>query len=198
MQVRPRLARLDSTRVLVLVDGERLNNARTAPTGRHGGGPHRSQHGRRLEVASGAGSCCTAPTRCRDDQHPHAPAAIQRRAQVHLRLRRILQLERERRRGAVTLAPPPARRVPGDGGAKPTTTTARRGGEHEDTRPFYTSGRITNADTIDDTSDSTSTRFPTPSTRLRAHVERRTTSGASGRSLNASTLVRFPAHRRCR
>src|SRR5690606_31111574 len=29
-QVRPRLRGLDSTRVLVLVDGERLNNARTA------------------------------------------------------------------------------------------------------------------------------------------------------------------------
>jgi len=57
MQVRPRLRGLDSTRVLVLVDGERLNNARTA-TDRSGTevGLIDLNTVAGLEVASGAGS----------------------------------------------------------------------------------------------------------------------------------------------
>jgi len=57
MQVRPRLRGLDSTRVLVLVDGERLNNARTA-TDRAGTevGLIDLNTVASLEVASGAGS----------------------------------------------------------------------------------------------------------------------------------------------
>ncbi len=57
MQVRPRLRGLDSTRVLVLVDGERLNNARTA-TDRAGieVGLIDLNSVASLEVASGAGS----------------------------------------------------------------------------------------------------------------------------------------------
>jgi len=56
MQVRPRLRGLDSTRVLVLVDGERLNNARTA-TDRAGTevGLIDLNTVDRLEIVSGAG-----------------------------------------------------------------------------------------------------------------------------------------------
>jgi outer membrane receptor protein involved in Fe transport len=63
-------------------------------------------------------------------------------------------------------------------------------GKHEDTRPFFASGRITHADTIDDAFGFRFGAFPdpfnTPYVRTSSRIP---TSGASGSSLNASGLV---------
>ena len=87
-QVRPRLRGLDSTRVLVLVDGERLNNARTA-TDRAGVevGLVDPTIVEGIEVLGGAGLGAVRHRRALGhDQHHHEPATLLDQAAVHDRV----------------------------------------------------------------------------------------------------------------
>ena len=97
--VRPRLRGLDSTRLLVLVDGERLNTARQATdrTGAEVGlDPHR-QRSAASRSSTAPARCSTAPTRwpARSTSSPTSRRFTPTHA-VALRLQRLLQLERGR------------------------------------------------------------------------------------------------------
>ena len=194
MQVRPRLRGLDSTRVLVLVDGERLNNARTA-TDRAGTevGLIDLNTVASLEVASGAGSVLYGTDALSGTINilTHQP-----RFSDGLRFTYgfdgYLSSNENGRRGAVTFGAT-GRRVAFQvtaGGETYDNYRAGAAGKHEDTRAFYTSGRITNADTIDDNFGFNFHAFPDPFNAPYARTSNVVpTSGASGRSLNASALV---------
>jgi len=191
MQVRPRLRGLDSTRVLVLVDGERLNNARTA-TDRSGTevGLIDLNTVSGLEVASGAGSVLYGTDALSGTINilTHQP-----RFSDGLRftygLDGYLSSNENGRRGAVTLGATGRRfAVQVTAGAEAYDDyRAGAAGRDEDTSPFYTSGQITNVDTIDDNFGFHFNTFPdpfnAPYARTSAVIP---TSGASGKSLNAS------------
>jgi hemoglobin/transferrin/lactoferrin receptor protein len=193
MQVRPRLRGLDSTRVLVLVDGERLNNARTA-TDRAGTevGLIDLNTVAGLEVASGAGSVLYGTDALSGTINilTHQP-----RFSDGLRLTYgfdgYLSTNENGRRGAATFGASGRRYAiqVTAGGETYDNYRAGAAGRHEDTSAFYASGQITNADTIDDNFGFSFNAFPepfnAPYARTSAVIP---TSGASGRSLNASGL----------
>jgi hemoglobin/transferrin/lactoferrin receptor protein len=194
MQVRPRLRGLDSTRVLVLVDGERLNNARTA-TDRAGTevGLIDLNTVAGLEIASGAGSVLYGTDALSGTINilTHQP-----RFSDSLRLTYGLDgyfsSNENGARGAVTLGAT-GRRV----AVQVTAGTesyddyrAGAAGRNEDTGSFYASGQVKNVDTIDDNFGFSFKAFPepfnAPYVRTSATIP---ASRASGNSLNASGVV---------
>jgi hemoglobin/transferrin/lactoferrin receptor protein len=191
MQVRPRLRGLDSTRVLVLVDGERLNNARTA-TDRSGTevGLIDLNTVAGLEVASGAGSVLYGTDALSGTVNilTHQP-----RFSDGLRFTYgfdgFFSSNENGRRGAVTLGATGRRfAVQVTAGAEAYDDyRAGAAGKHENTSSFYASGQIKNVDTIDDNFGFHFNAFPepfnAPYARSSAVIP---TSGASGNSLNAS------------
>ena len=193
MQVRPRLRGLDSTRVLVLVDGERLNNARTA-TDRSGTevGLIDLNTVAGLEVASGAGSVLYGTDALSGTINilTHQP-----RFSDGLRFTYgfdgYFSSNENGRRGAATLGATGRRfAIQVTAGAEAYDDyRAGAAGRNEDTAAFYTSGQIANADTIDDNFGFNFKAFPepfnAPYARTSAVIP---TSGASGKSLNASGL----------
>jgi hemoglobin/transferrin/lactoferrin receptor protein len=194
MQVRPRLRGLDSTRVLVLVDGERLNHARTA-TDRSGTevGLIDLNTVASLEVASGAGSVLYGTDALSGTINilTHQP-----RFSDALRFTYgfdgYFSSNENGRRGAATFGATGRRfafQVTA-GGESYDNYRAGAAGQQEDTSAFFTSGRIVNADTIDDNFGFNFNAFPDPFNAPYARTSNVVpTSGASGRSLNASALV---------
>jgi hemoglobin/transferrin/lactoferrin receptor protein len=194
MQVRPRLRGLDSTRVLVLVDGERLNNARTA-TDRSGTevGLIDLSTVAGLEVVSGAGSVLYGTDALSGTINilTHQP-----RFSDSLRLTYgfdgYFSSNENGRRGSVTLGATGRRfAIQMTMGAEAYGDyRAGAAGKHEDTSAFYASGQIANADTIDDNFGFNFHAFPepfnAPYARTSAVIP---TSGASGKSLNASGVL---------
>ena len=193
MQVRPRLRGLDSTRVLVLVDGERLNNARTA-TDRSGTevGLIDLNTVAGLEVASGAGSVLYGTDALSGTINilTHQP-----RFSDGLRFTYgvdgYFSSNENGRRGAATLGATGRRFAIQVTAGTEAYDDYRAGaaGRNEDTAAFFTSGQIANADTIDDNFGFNFNAFPepfnAPYARTSAVIP---TSGASGKSLNASGL----------
>ena len=198
MQVRPRLRGLDSTRVLVLVDGERLNNARTA-TDRAGieVGLIDLNSVASLEVASGAGSVLYGTDALSGTINilTHQP-----RFSDALRFTYgfdgYFSSNENGRRGSVSLGATGRRFALQVVTGLEAYDNYRAGaaGRNEDTTPFYTSGQITNADTIDDNFGFNFNAFPdpfnAPYARTSAVIP---TSGARGNSLNASGVVALTA-----
>ena len=194
MQVRPRLRGLDSTRVLVLVDGERLNNARTA-TDRAGieVGLIDLNSVASLEVASGAGSVLYGTDALSGTINilTHQP-----RFSDGLRftygLDGYFSSNENGRRGSVSLGATGRRFALHVMTGLESYDDYRAGaaGSREDTTSYYTSGRIKNADTIDDNFGFTFNAFPdpfnAPYVRSSAVIPM---SSASGSSLNASGVV---------
>ena len=191
MQVRPRLRGLDSTRVLVLVDGERLNNARTA-TDRAGTEVGLIDLGSvaGLEVASGAGSVLYGTDALSGTvniltHQPHFSDGLR----FTYGFDGYLSSNENGRRGSVTLGATGRRAaVQVTAGAEAYDDyRAGAAGRHEETSAFYASGRIANADTIDDAFGFKFNAFPdpfnAPYARTSAVIP---ASGASGTSLNAS------------
>ncbi len=193
MQVRPRLRGLDSTRVLVLVDGERLNHARTA-TDRAGTevGLIDLNAVSAIEVASGAGSVLYGTDALSGTINilTHQP-----RFSDGLRftygLDGYLSSNENGRRGAATVGLT-SRRLALQvtaGSERYGNYRAGAAGRDEDTTAFYTSGRVANADTIDDNFGFGFNAFPdpfnAPYARTSAVIP---ASGASGWSLNATGL----------
>ena len=167
--VRPRLRGLDSTRLLVLVDGERLNTARQA-TDRTGAevGLVSPDAISRMEVVNGAGTlmygsdALAGTINIITNESSFTPHAA-----VPLRLQRLLQLERERharhrhhrRDGAELHAARPGRR-------RETTTTTRPAISTSRTRgPTSTPACWTRRTPSTTTSGSTSAPSPSRSTR---------------------------------
>ena len=193
MQVRPRLRGLDSTRVLVLVDGERLNNARTA-TDRAGTevGLIDLNTVASLEVASGAGSVLYGTDALSGTINilTHQPR-FSDALRFTYGLDGYFSSNENGRRGAAMFGATWRRFAIQVTAGREAYDDYRAGaaGRNEDTSAFYTSGQIKNVDTIDDNFGFNFNAFPepfnAPYARTSAVIP---TSGASGTSLNASGM----------
>ena len=164
--VRPRLRGLDSTRVLVLVDGERLNNARTA-TDRAGievglVDPHAIEA---IEVVSGAGSVLYGTDALAGTINiiTNGPRFTDGR-QVHYGFDGFFSSNETGRRGTVTLGVSDRRFAVQFAGTLEAFDdyTAGGGAANESTAGFFSSGRIRRGDTIDDAFGFSFGRFPDP------------------------------------
>ncbi len=196
-QIRPRLRGLDSTRVLVLVDGERLNNARTA-TDRAGVDvglidPSSIQS---IEVLGGAGSVLYGT-----DALSGTINIITNRARLSDTLRMtagfdgLYSSNEDGRRGSVTIGLSSRRFGISFVGGAERFDNYRAGGDFAETsQPFFDSGQITQADIIDDSFGFTFGAFPdpfnAPFTRASATIGN---SGMEGNSANLSAIARISA-----
>jgi hemoglobin/transferrin/lactoferrin receptor protein len=193
MQVRPRLRGLDSTRVLVLVDGERLNNARTA-TDRAGTevGLIDVNSVASVEIASGAGSVLYGTDALSGTINI---LTNQPRFSDTLRftygLDGYLSSNENGRRGSLSLGATGRRfALQVTAGLEAYDNYhAGAAGKHEDTASFYASGQVKNADTIDDNFGFHFKAFPDPFNAPYARTSSTIpTSSATGSSVNASGL----------
>jgi outer membrane receptor protein involved in Fe transport len=198
-QVRPRLRGLDSTRVLVLVDGERLNNARTA-TDRAGieVGLVETSSIESIEVVSGSGSvlygtdALSGTIDIRTAQPTFGDAF-----RVTAGLNGYYGTNEDGRRGALRLGASGPRFAVSLSAGLERFDDYRAGGEDgellEDTFPLHAGGRLRQADTIDDNFPPFAFRaFPDP---FNAAYRRTTTlipgSGSEGENTSASGLLRL-------
>jgi outer membrane receptor protein involved in Fe transport len=151
--VRPRLRGLDSTRVLVLVDGERLNTARLA-TDRTGAevGLVSPDALNRIEIVNGAGTvmygsdALAGTINLITNQPRFSPTR-----EFTYGLNGFYSSNEEGRRGTLTAgvsAPRYAVRV--QGGTEQFRNYRAGAFSSEDTRPLFESGRLHQSDTIDD------------------------------------------------
>ncbi len=163
--VRPRLRGLDSTRLLVLVDGERLNTARQA-TERTGAevGLVSPDAISRMEVVNGAGTllygsdALAGTINIITDDLSVAPVPRWRYG-----LNTFYSANEHGARGTLTLghaAPRHAFLV--RGGAEQFDSYRAGRFDVEDTRPFFASGALRQADTIDDNFGFRFGAFPDP------------------------------------
>jgi outer membrane receptor protein involved in Fe transport len=200
--VRPRLRGLDSTRMLVLVDGERLNTARQA-TDRTGAevGLIPTDTISRIEVVNGGGTllygsdALAGTVNILTNEPGFTPST-----QWIYGANGYYSSNENGRRGSVTIgttAPRYAWRLQAGGEEYDTYTAGDLG--TEDTRPFFASGQIRQSDTIDDNFGFTFGAFPdpfnTPYVRTDANVPN---SQATGNFVNATGLVKLGDRRRLR
>jgi len=192
--VRPRVRGLDSTRLLVLVDGERLNNARTA-TDRSGTevGLVDVQSVDRMEVVGGSGSVLYGT-----DALAGTVNIITNQARFADKLKLTYGFDgyyssnEKGRRGTASLGistPRFAFQVSG-GGEAFDNYRAGAAAKNENTSAYFTSGQIKNADTIDDNFGFHFKAFPDPFnqpfSRASAVIP---ASSSTGNSLNVNTMV---------
>lgn len=194
MLVRPRLRGLDSTRLLILVDGERLNNARTA-TDRSG-----TEVGlvdlfsvERLDVVSGSGSVLYGTDALAGTINilTNQPR-LSDRTKFTYGFDGYASSNERGRRGTVTLGASGRRFALQLAGTTEVFEDYRAGrsGAAEDTTRFFADGTLKNSDTIDDNFGFRFGAFPDPFNVPYTRASNRIpTSGASGTSLNASGLV---------
>jgi outer membrane receptor protein involved in Fe transport len=190
--VRPRLRGLDSTRLLVLVDGERLNNARTA-TDRSG-----TEVGlidlatvESIEFVSGAGSVLYGTDALAGTINilTNQPA-FSDTVRFEYGFDGLYSSNESGRRGTVTLGvrtPRVAAQI--IGGVEAFDDYEAGGDAAEDTRPLYADGTLRQGDTIDDLGfafDAFPDPFNAPFVRSDNRIP---TSSAEGNTLNASALV---------
>jgi outer membrane receptor protein involved in Fe transport len=164
-QTRPRLRGLDSTRVLVLVDGQRLNNARTA-TDRAGIEVGLVDAGtiEGVEVLPGAGSVLYGT-----DALAGTINIITNRARVSDSLKftagfdGLYSTNEDGRRGTVRVGASSRRwAVSFAGGAEQFGEYRAGGNFHEDSTALHDSGTIRQGDTIDDAFGFSFGAFPDP------------------------------------
>jgi hemoglobin/transferrin/lactoferrin receptor protein len=200
--VRPRLRGLDSTRLLVLVDGERLNTARQA-TDRTGAevGLISPDAISRLEVVNGAGTLLygsdalagTINIITNEPSFSPAPA-------WQYGFNGFYSSNEQGRRGTATVgytAPRVAVRLQ----AGMEAFDDYRAGQFdvEDTNPLFTAGRLDRRDTIDDNFGFSFNAFPDPFNAPYVRTEREIpNSGASGYFVNASSLLQIGERRSLR
>lgn len=200
--IRPRLRGLDSTRLLVLVDGERLNTARQA-TERTGAevGLVSPDAINRVEVINGAGTLLYG-----SDALAGTINIITNDATFAPTSRWIYGLD-----GFYSSNENGARGTATVGYASPRVTLRVQAGREdyrnyragalttEDTRPFFASGQLRQADTIDDAFRLGLRAFPdpfnAPYVRTDATVPN---SQAQGGFVNASSLIRLGDRRTLR
>ena len=192
-QVRPRLRGLDSTRVLVLVDGERLNNARTA-TDRAGVdvGLVDVDSIEHIEVLGGAGSVLYGT-----DALSGTINIVTNRARFSDRrlftagLNAFYSTNENGQRGTVVLGMSDRRwAISFRGGVERFDNYEAGKNFNESSQQFHDDGRIVQGDTIDDNFGFNFNSFPepfnAPFTRTSAEVP---SSGMDGSSANLSAIT---------
>ncbi len=200
--VRPRLRGLDSTRMLVLVDGERLNTARQA-TDRTGAevGLIPMESISRIEVVNGAGTllygsdALAGTVNIVTNEPTFTPAT-----QWIYGASGYYSSNEDGRRGSVTIgttAPRYALRI--QAGAEDYGNYSAGKLDVEDTRQFVTSGQINPADTVDDNFGFTFNAFPDPFNQPYVRTDNSVpNSQAKGNFVNATGLVKLGDNRRVR
>lgn len=198
--VRPRLRGLDSTRMLVLVDGERLNTARQA-TDRTGAevGLIAPDTVSRVEIVNGAGTllygsdALAGTVNIVTNEPGFTPAT-----QWIYGLSSYYSSNENGRRGSVTVgatAPRYAFRM--QAGAEDYGTYKAGHLDVEDTRPFFASGQIHRTDTIDDNFGFAFGAFPDPFNAPYVRTDNEVpNSEAKGNYVNAFGLVKLGDNRR--
>jgi len=195
-QVRPRLRGLDSTRVLVLVDGERLNNARTA-TDRAGAEVGLVDVGsvESVEVVSGSGSVLYGTDALSGTINILTKQpGFSDKTRFTAGLSSYYSTNEKGARGNLTAGVTGPRYAVSVSGGLESFDNYASGGKDgetlEDTRPLYASGTLKQQDTID-------TNFPpfafkafpdpfnAPFVRTQTEIP---TSGFDGESLGANAL----------
>ena len=193
--VRPRLRGLDSTRLLVLVDGERLNTARQA-TDRTGAevGLISPDAISRMEIVNGAGtllygSDALAGTINIVTNEP----SFSRRPVWRYGVNGFFSSNEQGRRGTATVgytAPRIAVRLQAGMDAFDDYRAGRL--TEEDTRPLFEDGRLVQRDTIDDNFGFRFRAFPDPFNAPYVRTSRDVpNSGATGHFLNTSSSIQL-------
>jgi outer membrane receptor protein involved in Fe transport len=200
--VRPRLRGLDSTRLLVLVDGERLNTARQA-TERTGAevGLVSPDTISRLEVVNGAGTLMYGSDALAGTINiVTSEASFTPELQWLYGFNGFFSSNEIGRRGTGTVGLTSPR----------ATFRLQAGAEHydnykagsldlEDTRPFFASGALDRADTIDDAFGFNFNAFPDPFNAPYVRADNEVlNSQARGHFVNASSLIRVGERRSVR
>ncbi|MCC6990745.1 MAG: TonB-dependent receptor [Acidobacteria bacterium] len=200
--VRPRLRGLDSTRMLVLVDGERLNTARQA-TDRTGAevGLIPTDSISRIEIVNGAGTLLYG-----SDALAGTVNIVTNEPTFTPTLRWVYGLNsyyssnEDGRRGSLTFgatAPRYAFRV--QAGAEDYGNYKAGKLDVEDTRPFFTSGQLDRADTVDDNFGFAFGAFPDPFNAPYVRTDNTVlNSQATGNFVNATALFKLGENRRVR
>ncbi|MCX6543675.1 MAG: TonB-dependent receptor [Acidobacteria bacterium] len=198
VEVRPRVRGLDSTRLLVLVDGERLNNARTA-TDRSGTevGLVDVNSVDNIEVVGGSGSVlygtdALAGTVNIITNQPRFSDALR----LTYGFDGLYSSNENGRRGTVSFGASGPRFAFQISGSKDTfdNYTAGAAGKNENTNAYFASGQIKNVDTIDTYFGFAFKAFPDPFnqayTRTTAVIP---TSGATSDNMNIGGLLAISA-----
>lgn len=200
--VRPRLRGLDSTRMLVLVDGERLNTARQA-TDRTGAevGLIPTDSISRIEIVNGAGTLLYG-----SDALAGTVNIVTNEPTFTPTLRWVYGLNsyyssnEDARRGSLSFgatAPRYAFRV--QAGAEDYGNYKAGNLDTEDTRPYFASGQINRADTIDDNFGFAFNAFPDPFNAPYVRTDNTVlNSQAKGTFVNATALFKLGENRRVR
>lgn len=200
--VRPRLRGLDSTRLLVLVDGERLNTARQA-TERTGAevGLVSADAIERVEIVNGAGtlmygSDALAGTINIITNEP----GLSPTPQLLYGFTGYYSSNENGRRGTLTLGATTSRFTFRAQGGVERYDNYRAGKlTVEDTRPYFASGRLRRADTVDDGFGFSFRAFPdpfnAPYVRTSSEVPN---SQAAGAFVNLSSLITLGERRTLR
>ena len=200
--VRPRLRGLDSTRLLVLVDGERLNTARQA-TDRTGAevGLISTDAINRIEIINGAGTlmygsdALAGTVNIITNEPQFSPAG-----RWLYGFNGYYSSNENGARGTVTLghtSPRAAFRI--QTGAEKFDNYKAGEFDSEDTRPLFADGTLDNADTIDDNFGFRFNAFPDPFNQpyVRSDAEI-LNSQAEGKFVNGSGLVKMGERRSLR
>ena len=193
--VRPRLRGLDSTRLLVLVDGERLNTARQA-TDRQGAevGLIAPDAVSRMEIVNGAGTllygsdALAGTINIITNESSFSPAA-----RWVYGFNGFYSSNENGRRGTATIGrTTPRYAVRLQAGIEAFDNYKAGRFEVEDTRPFFASGALNQADTIDDAFGFAFNAFPDPFNAPFVRTSHEIpNSGASGHFINASGLAKL-------
>ncbi|HEY5618027.1 MAG TPA: TonB-dependent receptor [Vicinamibacterales bacterium] len=200
--VRPRLRGLDSTRLLVLVDGERLNTARQA-TDRTGAevGLISPDAISRVEIVNGAGTLLYGSDALAGTINiiTNEPTFSDRMLALY-NFNGFYSSNENGQRGTATVgvsAPRYAVRL--QMGAERFDNYEAGALAVEDTRPLFAAGRLRRGDTVDDAFGFAFGAFPDPFNAPYVRTNRKVaSSGASGRFVNVSGLVRVGERRTLR
>ena len=200
--VRPRLRGLDSTRMLVLVDGERLNTARQA-TDRTGAevGLISPDSISRVEIINGAGTVMYGSDALAGTVNiiTNEPSFSPTR-QLLYGFNGLYSSNENGLRGTVTLgATTPRVTVRVQAGAEKFDNYQTGKFVVEDTRPFFAAGTLRQVDTIDTNFGFAFKAFPDPFNAPYVRTDNEIlNSQADGKFINASSLVRLGDRRSLR
>ncbi|MSO62185.1 MAG: TonB-dependent receptor [Acidobacteria bacterium] len=200
--VRPRLRGLDSTRMLVLVDGERLNTARQA-TDRTGAevGLISPDSINRVEIINGAGTVMYGSDALAGTVNiiTNEPSFSPTR-QLLYGFNGLYSSNENGMRGTVTLgATTPRVTFRVQAGAEKFDNYQTGKFDVEDTRPFFAAGTLKQVDTIDTNFGFVFKAFPDPFNAPYVRTDNEIlNSQADGKFINASSLVKLGDRRSLR
>jgi len=200
--VRPRLRGLDSTRMLVLVDGERLNTARQA-TDRTGAevGLVPADSISRVEIINGAGTLMYGSDALAGTVNIiTAEPAFSPTRQLLYGFNGFYSSNENAMRGTVTLgATTPRATIRIQGGAETFENYQAGKLDVEDTRPLFASGRLKQVDTVDANFGFAFGAFPDPFNAPYVRTDNEIlNSQAAGKFVNASARIKLGDRRSLR